>query len=172
MKKLLLFALIPFFSIAQETSLNPKLEAFENFIGKTFKGEFSTSTPENPIYDIQQWERILNGKGIKTIHSVNNGNYGGESIMMWDNEEQIIKCWYFTTEGFTTVSTLTAIENGFAFTEKVHGNENGITEVKGTTIILENGNLKTSSKYLQNGKWVFGHEIIYQEVENEKVIFK
>lgn len=172
MKKLLLLALIPFISIAQETSVIKELKAFENFIGKTFKGEFSTSTPENPVYDIQQWERILNGKGIKTIHSVNNGLYGGESIMMWDSDAEEIKCWYFTTAGFQTTSSIKAIDGGFEFTEKVYGNKNGITEVRGTTHILENGNLKTSSEYLQHGKWVFGHEINYEEVKDEKVIFK
>lgn len=172
MKKLLLLLFIPFLSIAQEPKVIDELQAFEGFIGKTFKGEFSTSTPENPVYDIQSWERILNGKGIKTVHSVNEGMYGGESIMMWDAEDGTIKCWYFTTAGFTTISTLKAIENGFEFSEKVTGNQNGITEVRGQTLILENGNLKTSSEYLQNGKWVFGHEILYKEVKGEKVLFK
>lgn len=172
MKQLFMLFLIPFFGFTQQQKVIEQLQSFEPFIGKTYKGEFSSSTPENPMFDIQSWERILNGKGIKTIHSVNNGDYGGESIIMWDSEEKTIKCWYFTTAGFTTVSNIIATENGFEFTEIVTGNQNGITEVKGTTTLLKGGRLKTSSKYLKDGEWIFGHEITYQEIEQGNVIFK
>ena len=45
-------------------SLSEHLKAFEPYIGKTYKGEFAESTPEKPIFDIQHWERILNGNGV------------------------------------------------------------------------------------------------------------
>ena len=69
---------------------------------KTFKGEFSNSTPEKPIYDIIYYERVLNGNAIRAVHSVNNGEYGGESIVMWDAEKENLVSWYFTTAGFYT----------------------------------------------------------------------
>jgi hypothetical protein len=57
-------------------NLSITLKVFEPYIGKTYKGEFSESTPEKPVFDVQYWERILNGNGIKITHSVNDGEYG------------------------------------------------------------------------------------------------
>ena len=45
-------------------NLSKNLKVFEPYIGKTYKGEFSESTPEKPVFDVQYWERILNGNGI------------------------------------------------------------------------------------------------------------
>ena len=56
--------------------------------------------------------------------------------------------------------------------EKVTGNENGITEVRATINLLSKGELHTKSDYLQNGKWVDGHEIYYKEAPDAKVLFK
>ena len=36
--------------------LSEYLKPLQTYIGKTFKGEFADSTPENPTYDIQYWE--------------------------------------------------------------------------------------------------------------------
>ena len=45
-------------------NLSKNLKVFEPYIGKTYKGEFAESTPEKPVFDVQYWERILNGNGI------------------------------------------------------------------------------------------------------------
>ena len=87
MKKYLILILGLVISQSNEiNSLSERLKPLKSYIGKTFKGEFSNSTPEKPVFDVQHWERILNGKGIRITHSVNNGEYGGESIIMWDDE--------------------------------------------------------------------------------------
>ena len=50
--------------------MSEKLKPFEGFIGKTFKGEFSNSTPENPLFDVQYW-RILKDNAIRdTINEI------------------------------------------------------------------------------------------------------
>ena len=79
----------------QDTNLNTNiseyLKPFEPYIGKTFKGEFSNSIPDKPVYDISHWERALNGNAVRIMHSVNKGEFGGESIVMWDrNKESLI----------------------------------------------------------------------------------
>ena len=173
MKKylILLFGLV----ISQNNeinSLSEQLKPLTSYIGKTFKGEFSNSTPEKPVFDVQHWERILNGKGIRITHSVNNGEYGGESIIMWDDELESLVSWYFTTAGFYTQATIVIEEGKLSSTEKVTGNENGITEVKSIVQLLPNGNLHTKSQYFQNGKWVDGHEIQYKEDQKAKIIYR
>ena len=152
--------------------LSEHLKPLQSYIGKTFKGEFADSTPENPTYDIQYWERALNGNAIKITHSVNNGEYGGESMIMWDPKLGSLVSWYFTTAGFYTQATVIIEDGKLVSHENVTGNENGITEVKSIMQLLSNGQLHTKSEYLQNGKWVDGHEIYYKEAPGEQVIFK
>ena len=169
--------IILFFSllIAQNSemkNLSKHLAAFEPYIGNTYKGEFAESTPENPVFDIQLWERILNGNGIKITHSVNDGEYGGESIIMWDLKSESLQSWYFTTAGFTTNALMHFEDGKLISLEDVTGNENGITKVKAIIQFLENGDLQNSSKYLMNDKWVDGHTIYYKETPDAKIVFK
>ena len=108
-------------------NLSKNLKVFEPYIGKTYEGEFAESTPEKPVFDVQYWERILNGNGIKITHSVNDGEYGGESIIMWDLKSESLQSWYFTTAGFYTEATVTFEDKKVVSIEKVTGNQNGIT---------------------------------------------
>ena len=123
--------------------LSEHLKPIQTYIGKTFKGEFANSTPENPTYDIQHWERALNGNAIKITHSVNNGEYGGESMIMWDAKLGSLVSWYFTTAGFYTKATVIIEDGKLVSHENVTGNENGITEVKSIMQLLSNGQLHT-----------------------------
>ena len=152
--------------------LSEHLKPFEPYIGKTFKGEFANSTPEKPIYDIIHYERALNGNAIRAVHSVNNGEYGGESIVMWDTEKESLASWYFTTAGFYTQATMHFEDGNLISIEDVTGNESGITQVKAILEFLPNGDLHNTSQDLMLGNWVAGHEIYYKEDPNAKVLFK
>lgn len=114
----------------------------------------------------------MNGRAIRILHSVNEGEYGGETIVMWDPESKQIRSWYFTTAGFHTEGTFKIDGNRLISVEKVTGNENGITEVKATSELKPEGQLSVKSEYLANGTWVPGHTITYQEAPDAKVIFK
>src|SRR5262245_49159627 len=110
--------------------LAKELEPLRPFIGKTWKGHFKSSTPEKPRIDVAQWERALNGKAVRIRHSVNDGSYGGESIVMWNRKTERIEFTYFTTAGFITQGTM-RVEGQKAITrEIVTGNDGGITEVE------------------------------------------
>ena len=113
----------------------------DSYIGKTFKGEFANSTPEKPVYDISHWERALNGNAIRIMHSVNNGEFGGESIVMWDTQKETLVSWYFSTAGFYTNATVHFKDDKLISIEDVSGNENGITQVKAIIEFLPDGQL-------------------------------
>jgi hypothetical protein len=152
--------------------LVPELKFFESFIGKTFRGEFANSTPEKPMFDVSRWERAMNGRAIRILHSVNDGEYGGETIVMWDPAAKQIRSWYFTTAGFHTEGTFTIDGNRLVSVEKVTGNENGITEVKATSELTPAGVLSVKSEYFAKGNWVPGHTITYKEAPDATVVFK
>ncbi len=155
-----------------EIQLNEKLQAFAPFVGKTWKGEFQDSTAEKPTYDVSRWERALNGQAIRILHSVNDGAYGGESIIFYDREQEKVRYYYFTTAGFYTNGSMTFEDGKIISYEEVTGNENGITAVKSTGEVMADGKMKSSAQFLKNGEWVPGHVIVYQEAPNAEVVFK
>ena len=176
MRAILQFLFLSTYLISQSTNdplhLSKHLKPFSSYVGKTFKGNFAHSTQEKPAYDISRWERALNGNAIRILHSVNNGEYGGESIIMWDSERESLASWYFTTAGFYTMSTLEFDGKKLISLEDVSNNQNGITQVKAIIQLLPDGKLQNRSKYLMNNTWVDGHEIYYQEDPDAKVVFK
>jgi hypothetical protein len=158
-------------ALAQDDLAEP-LKAFKPFIGKTWKGEFANSTPEKPIFDVSRWERALNGQAIRILHSVNNGEYGGETIIFWDKQKASLVFYYFTTAGFFTTGPMKFEDGKMISHEYVTGNQDGVTEVKSIGTITADGKLHSKSQYLQNGKWVEGHEVTYVEAPAAQVVFK
>ena len=142
------------------------------FIGKTWRGELASENPEKPDIDISCYERALNGKIVRNLHSVNEGEYGGETIIIWDAEVGALRYFYFTTAGFFTQGTMSFEGERMISSEKVTGNVNGITEVRAVSEIKVDGRLYVRAEYLQRGTWVPGHTAVYQEAAGEQVRFK
>lgn len=157
---------------ANPAPLSEQLKPFAPFLGKTWKGEFANSTPEKQVFDVARWERALNGKAIRVLHSVNDGAYGGETLITWDAKRKTVAYWYFTTAGFRTEGTMKHEDGQWIAHEAVAGNANGITDVKSISKILPDGRLQVTAEYLKDGKKVGGREVHYKEAPDAKVIFK
>ena len=156
----------------QESQLTKELAVLEPMLGKTFRGEFEKSTPEKPIVDVSTWERALNGKAVRMLHSINNGDYGGETIFMWDEQQKKVAYWYFTTAGFTTKGTVEFDKNRWTSMEEVAGNANGITKVRATSTLKEDGTLHVKSEYFVKEQWTPGRDVTYKPAADAKVVFK
>jgi hypothetical protein len=153
-------------------SLDKELEVFRPYLGKTWKGEFKNSTPDKPMVDVSRWERALNGKAVRVMHSVNDGFYGGESIIRWDAEKKALVFYYFTTAGFMTSGTMTVSGAIFTSEEKVTGGSGGITEVRSTTEIRTDGTMVCKAEYLKDGKATGSREVTYKEDAKAEVKWK
>ncbi|MGE4180482.1 MAG: hypothetical protein AB7J34_11705 [Limisphaerales bacterium] len=164
--------LIPSGSAEPQARLIPQLESFRPYIGKTWRGEFKNSTPEKPIVDISRWERALNGTAIRTLHSINQGQYGGESLIIWDAAKGCLAYHYITTAGFMTIGSMSVVDSRIISTEKVVGDAGGVTEVRATTEIRADGTMFTQSEFLKNGKWEPGHSVVYVEDPRAEVVFQ
>lgn len=170
---LLLLSLTPSARAEDPTTLNDHLKVFAPLLGKTWKGTFSDSTPEKPMIDIARWERAMNGQAIRCLHSLNQGAYGGETIIMWDPQQQKITFWYFTTAGFFTQGTFEIKDNSWTAIEEVTGNANGITKVRSTATINPDGSFQTKAEFYAKDTWSPGHSIHYTLTEdNIPIIFK
>ena len=87
-------------------SLDPHLEPMRPLLNKTWRGPFKGSRPDKPVVDVMRAERALNGRAIRSLHSINEGSYGGETIYMWSEQKKAVTYHYFTTAGFMTTGTL------------------------------------------------------------------
>jgi hypothetical protein len=167
-----LFTATPGLLAADSPTLEPHLEPLRPWLGKTWKGEFKNSTPDKPVVDVSRWERALNGKAVRVLHSVNDGAYGGESIVMWDEEKKALVYYYFTTAGFRTTGTMTFKDGKTLSHETVTGNAGGITEVRSTAEVRSDGSLYAKTEYFKNGEWTPGREVTYREDSSASVVFK
>jgi hypothetical protein len=159
-------------SAAEKPPLDSHLEPLRPLMEKTWKGSFKNSTPEKPTVDIMRWERALNGKAVRVLHSINNGSYGGETIFRWDQSKQSVTYHYFTTAGFYTTGTMTFKDGKVLTHETIEGSARNITEVRGTSELLPDGTFHVKTEHLRNGAWEPGHEITYKEDSSADVIFK
>jgi len=157
---------------AQPAGLARPLEGLRPFLGKTWKGHFKGSTPEKPNFDVMRWERALNGQAIRILHSVNNGIYGGETIVMWNPKRGAVESYYFTTAGFQTRGTIKAEGNKLTSVEQVIGDADGVTEVQATMELLGGDRLRLQSRYLKKGEWVEGRDMTYDPAPDAEVLFK
>lgn len=154
-----------------EEPLDTNLQALRPFFG-SWRGEFKQSTPEKPLVDVSHWERALNGKAIRILHSINDGMYGGETLMTWNEEKKSIVYHYFTTAGFQTQGTVKVEGRKLVCHEVVTGNAGGTTEVKAIVELTGDGRMESTAEYLKNGKWEPGRAVLYQRAEGAKPKFK
>ncbi|WP_394174392.1 hypothetical protein [Thalassotalea litorea] len=136
----------------QQGELHPKLAMFKPYLGG-WQSDMGKNQQGDPMIDISVWQRALNGNAVRTLHSINDGAYGGESLIFWDESENKIKFYYFTTASFYTSGWMEVTsDNAFTAYEDVTGSEQGITQVKSTSTLSEN-EITVSTSYLKNGEW-------------------
>jgi hypothetical protein len=133
--------------------LDKELAVFQPYLG-TWQANFKVAEKDaKPVQDIGKWERALNGKAIRTMHSINEGEYGGESTIFYDSKKKSLVFYYFTTAGFYTKGIIKVLSpTQFVAYEDVTGNKEGITKVKSTND-LKGDKFIVSTTYLKKGEW-------------------
>jgi hypothetical protein len=157
---------------ADQPGLDPHLEPLRPWLDKTFKSEPTEPRSDKSTTDVARWERALNGKAVRITHSLNEGAYGGEVIVRWDEEKQTVCYYYFTTDTFWTEGTMTFKDGKIASHEIVKGKAEGITEVRATIEMRSDGTYLQKSEFLKDGKWSPGREAVYRQDPAAHVIFK
>jgi hypothetical protein len=153
-------------------ALDAHFEPFRPLLERTWKGTFANSKPENPAIDVMRWERALNGKAIRILHSINEGVYGGESLITWDESKQSLVFHYFTTAGFITTGTMRWDAGKIITHERVSGSAQGVTEVKGISQLNPDGTFHVKSEHRKGDTWSPGHEVTYRQDPAAKVVFR
>ena len=155
-----------------QPSLDPHLEFLQPWLDKTFKSKGKESSSGKPTIDVVRWERALNGRAVRIMHSLNDGAYGGEVIVRWDEQKQAVCYHYFTTDTFWTEGTMTFSGGKITSHESVKGEAGGVTEVRATLEMQPDGTYLQKSEFLKDGKWSPGREALYRPDPAARVIFK
>ena len=160
------------FAAADEPSLDPKLEPLRPLLGKTWKAELKDAKTGKTSEDIARWERALNGKAVRILHSVDAGSYGGESIVRWDKKQNTVMFHYFTTADFTTKGTMTFKDGAVITHEDVAGEAGGVTQVRATITLAGEEAFQMKTEYMKDGKWELARETTYRQDGAATVVFK
>lgn len=152
--------------------LAPELALFKPYLGIVWQAEMSEKDGKKKI-DRALWQRALNGQAIKTIHSINDGEYGGETMIFWDQNKKSLAYYYFTTAGFYThgLMSFEAETQMLIAEEQVENNKSGITAVRSKSM-LKADSLAVTTEYQQHGKWVPGHAAVYHPTKDGQVRFQ
>lgn len=166
----LILFIAPAVSANEYQNLAKELQVFAPYLG-TWQADFEVEKGKPPIQDVSKWERALNGMAIRTSHSINEGMYGGESMIFWDSKEQSLVFYYFTTAGFYTKGTMNVLsDTKFVAYETVTGSKEGITKVKSTSEYKDD-KFTVLTSYLKKGEWTKPEQRVYGR-SNKKVQFK
>ena len=178
MLRLVLLVLTVTAGVGAESTTNNLAKGLEPLrpLLKTWKGEFVGGKNARPMADVVRFERAMNGQAIRALHSVNDGIYAGETLIVWDQKAKEIQTFYFTTAGDRTEGVMNVEKDGSIIsTEMVKGVEeksDAVTKVRATSKLLADGRLHVKSEYWKNGAWAAGHEIIYKEDSTAEVVFQ
>ena len=151
---------------------DPKLAPLLPLVGKTWRGPMPPGRGQAGLVHVHKFELSLGGRAVRSIHSINDGEYGGEALFTWDAEKKAVVYTYVTTDGFYTIGTLEPKWARLKSRELVHGTASGPSEVEATSRILPDGRLHVKSRYLKDGKWTDGHEVFYTVDPKAVVKFK
>ena len=156
---------------ADQPGLDPHLESLRPWLDKTFKSD-GKERSGNSSTDVTRWERALNGKAVRITHSLNDGAYGGEVIVRWDEEKQAVCYHYFTTDTFWTEGTMTFKDGKIVTHEVVSGSAGGITELRAEFEMHRDGTYQVKVEHRKDGVWAPGREATYREDATAKEVFK
>ena len=157
----------------ETNTLDKHLEPLRPLLGKTFRSEFKAGESGTSVSDVLKWERALNGRAVRTLHSLNQGMYGGETLYVWDAQDQAVKYFYFTTAGFRTTGTIEFRDGKMHTHEVVVGSAGDIKEVKAVSEVKADGTFVVKVEHLTTkGKWVATPERLYKPDPGAEVRFK
>lgn len=145
------------------------MKPFLPYINKTWRG-VGKDEKGKEIIDIQRWQLILGGRAVETSHGMEDGSYGGRTIIFFDEGKKTYIYHYFTTAGFHTQGTMKIEGDKIVSSEIVSGHAT-IAQVD-ATMTMADGKMTTASEYIsKDGTRAPGHGFVYVEAPGAKVPF-
>lgn len=157
--------------VAAAGELDPRLAPLAPYADRTFTARMGPAGSEDSVIDVQKWETVLGGKAVRVTHSINGGDYGGESLITWDAVSGSMRFLYVTTAGFHTVGTIVAAGDSLVTLEDVVGDAGGVTRVESVWRRAGEG-FTVSSRMQAAGQWQPKRESVYRETPEAEPRFR
>lgn len=120
-------------------------------IGRTWRG---TGIGPDAVEDIVRWEWAVGGHAVRATHAVNDGAYGGETVVFADADSGGLIFHYFTSGGFHTTGTITLADDGsLVIEEAVHGLD-GLESLRSVIRTAGDGTYTSRGLVERDGQWV------------------
>ena len=103
--------------------------------------------------DVQKWEWAFRGQVIRLTHSVNGGEYAGESLIHWDATAKNIIYRYVNTSNFYTDGIITILKDGSLEVRENIFSSNKMGRQSHSGYRIEDGKMHSWSKFLTEGTW-------------------
>lgn len=134
------------------------------FPGHIFRGE-PAGDSETVLADFQQWSWTEDGEALLIRHALEDGSYGGDTIVRQSAEDGILTYIYNTNAGFSTQGKFSVSPDGtWEALEDIVG-QSDVTKVRSRGYRRADGALISASEYLKNGEWTPGHSFVYVETD-------
>lgn len=140
------------------------MASFVRLAGTAWRGE-GVGPNGQPITDIARYEMILGGRAFQSTHLLEGGDYGGRTIIFFDESAQSYIFHYFTTAGFHTIGEITPSDTGFTAVEQVIGHAE-FSEVRSEAFYGEDVIRIVSSHVKKDGEVSPGDELVYRRIDD------
>ncbi|WP_428407042.1 hypothetical protein [Hyphococcus sp.] len=141
---------------------------FAKLAGRAWRGE-GIGPNGQPVVDIAKYEMILGGRAFQSTHKLENGSYGGRTIIFFDEGAKRYIFHYFTTAGFHTTGEIVPTETGFTAVEQVQ-NHPEFAEVRSEAFYGDKTIRVVSSHVTHDGDASSGEELVYKEIPSKGVL--
>ncbi len=158
----------PAFAADKAEAYEP-MAPFAKLAGKAWRGE-GVGPNGQPVVDIARYEFILGGRAFQSTHRLENGSYGGRTIIFYDEGAKKHIFHYFTTAGFHTTGEITPSEDGFTAVEKVEGHD-AFAEVHSKAVYGDGTIRIVSSHVTHDGVKSEGEGLLYREIDDPGPLF-
>jgi hypothetical protein len=148
--------------------LHQALEPMRPFLGITWRGDLTDPGSKRRRFDVVRYDRTLNGEAIRMLHSVNNGDLGGEMLIRYDEEDARVEYHYFTSAGFLTTGSIRFRGRSFVAEDDVKEGQVPMRTVRR----LDGDRLVSSTQMLRDGRWTRGTEQFYEPAPDEKIRYR
>lgn len=148
--------------------LHPELEPLRPFLGVTWRGDLSDPGSAVKRFDVVRYDRTLNGELIRMLHSVNNGDLGGEMLIRWNEEAGRLEYHYFTSAGFYTTGVIRMRGRSLIAEDINADGKPGMRTIRG----LRGEFLVSRTQMFVKGRWTRGSEQIYEPAPDEKIRYR
>lgn len=131
---------------AAPPALAPRLAVFAPMIGHTYYGA-PLDAPDGAAGDIQKWEIAVGGRAVRVTHAIEDGSYGGESLIYPDAQSDVLAYVYVTSAGFRTEGVMVIDDDGSWTAEEDVSGHPTVSKVRSTGRKRADGSLSMRSSF-------------------------